>query len=53
MHINSVAKKLQTSVEKGLSAEEAARRLSKYGPNQLTAEEKREMESIFGAIQIP
>ena len=43
-NINEVARKLRTSIERGLSSEEAEIRKNKHGPNKL---EERKKESLF------
>jgi P-type Ca2+ transporter type 2C len=42
-----VEKKLETSIEKGLSGAEAQARLEKYGPNELQGEEKTPRWKVF------
>lgn len=45
--INAVAQELQVEVSKGLSSDEAAKRLEKHGPNEL---KEKERESLFSRI---
>ena len=48
MHsIKEVEEKLNTSMTTGLSSAEAKARIEKYGPNELTAEEKRPRWKVF------
>ena len=43
-NINEVARKLRTSIDRGLSKEEAENRKNKHGPNKLEEQKK---ESLF------
>ena len=47
MHVSEVEAILETSVSTGLSVAEAQSRLEKYGPNELTAKEKRPRWKVF------
>ena len=47
MSVPDAVKSLQTDLKKGLTSAEAAKRLEKYGPNELEAEEDKSLwESI-------
>ena len=39
LSVEAAVKKLETDLKKGLTKQEAAKRLEKYGPNELEAEE--------------
>ena len=47
LSIEEVEEKLATSIIDGLSSAEVSTRLEKYGPNELTAEEKRPRWKVF------